>query len=192
MKIYFVRHGESQANLDNHQGKTYYCGQLDVDLTQTGRNSAQALESYFNTKDIQHAYVSDLKRTVQTYSCIFPYDIPTTLTPLLRERSLGVFEGKNQQELEQISEYKKYFTQSSYMNFRNSYTQRVPQGENYQDVIDRFEAFFNHTVNSTYDTIVVVAHQILIRCALVYLGVLKREDAKQIHIENCKPIVVEI
>ena len=26
------------------------------------------------------------------------------------------------------------------MNFRNSYTQRVPQGENYQDVIDRFEA----------------------------------------------------
>ena len=27
------------------------------------------------------------------------------------------------------------------MNFRNSYTQRVPQGENYQDVIDRFEAF---------------------------------------------------
>ena len=35
MKIYFVRHGESQANLDNHQGKTYYCGQLDVDLTQT-------------------------------------------------------------------------------------------------------------------------------------------------------------
>ena len=51
---------------------------------------------------------------------------------------------------------------------------------------------FNHTVNSTYDTIVVVAHQILIRCALVYLGVLKREDAKQIHIENCKPIVVEI
>ena len=111
---------------------------------------------------------------------------------MLRERSLGVFEGKNQQELEQISEYKKYFTQSSYMNFRNSYTQRVPQGENYQDVIDRFEAFFNHTVNSTYDTIVVVAHQILIRCALVYLGVLKREDAKQIHIENCKPIVVEI
>lgn len=85
--------------------------------------------------------MSDLKRTVQTYSCIFPYDIPTTLTPLLRERSLGVFEGKNQQELEQISEYKKYFTQSSYMNFRNSYTQRVPQGENYQDVIDRFEAF---------------------------------------------------
>ena len=40
--------------------------------------------------------------------------------------------------------------------------------------------------------LLVVAHQILIRCALVYLGVLKREDAKQIHIENCKPIVVEI
>ena len=34
MNIYLVRHGESQSNYDNKHGKPYFCGQLDVPLTE--------------------------------------------------------------------------------------------------------------------------------------------------------------
>ena len=43
--------------------------------------------------------VSDLTRTKETYQYIFPYDIPTTVTSLLRERSLGLFEGQFKDKL---------------------------------------------------------------------------------------------
>ena len=47
-------------------------------------------------------YVSDLTRTKETYQYIFPYDIPTTVTSLLRERSLGLFEGQFKDKLMKI------------------------------------------------------------------------------------------
>ena len=94
MNIFLVRHGESQSNYDNQHGNPYFCGQLDVPLTEKGMQSAQDLVSYFVDKKIEHVYVSDLLRTQQTYERIFPYNIPTTFTKSLRERSLGVFEGK--------------------------------------------------------------------------------------------------
>ena len=94
MKIYLVRHGESKSNYDNKYGEPYFCGQLNVPLTEQGTESAQALVNYFTNKNIDYVYVSSLLRTQQTYEAIFPYNIPTTFTDLLKERSLGVFEGK--------------------------------------------------------------------------------------------------
>ena len=49
MNIYLVRHGESQSNYDNKHGKPYFCGQLDVPLTEKGMQSAQDLVTYFTT-----------------------------------------------------------------------------------------------------------------------------------------------
>ena len=94
MEIYLVRHGESQSNYDNKHGYLYFCGQLDIPLTERGIKSARELSAYFKNKYIDTVYVSDLKRTRQTYDELFPYDLPTIYTKTLRERSLGVFEGK--------------------------------------------------------------------------------------------------
>ena len=99
MEIYLVRHGESQSNYDNKHGYLYFCGQLDIPLTERGIKSARELSAYFKNKYIDTVYVSDLKRTRQTYDELFPYDLPTIYTKTLRERSLGVFEGKNKEEV---------------------------------------------------------------------------------------------
>ncbi|PTI16563.1 histidine phosphatase family protein, partial [Staphylococcus warneri] len=74
MKIYLVRHGESKSNYDNKYGEPYFCGQLNVPLTQQGTESAQTLVNYFTNKNIDHVYVSSLLRTQQTYEAIFPYN----------------------------------------------------------------------------------------------------------------------
>ena len=47
MEIYLVRHGESQSNYDNKHGYLYFCGQLDVPLTERGIKSAKELSVYF-------------------------------------------------------------------------------------------------------------------------------------------------
>lgn len=85
---------------------------------------AQKFESYFKDKRIDHVYISDLTRTQETYRYIFPYDIPSTVTSLLRERSLGVFEGEYKDKLMQDAQYHRYFNDPEYKDFRHSFTQK--------------------------------------------------------------------
>ena len=192
MKIYLVRHGESKSNYDNKYGEPYFCGQLNVPLTEQGTESAQALVNYFTNKNIDHVYVSSLLRTQQTYEAIFPYNIPTTFTDLLKERSLGVFEGKYKKEVSQDETFYKYFNDDNFKDFRHSFTQKAPEGESYQDVFDRVATFFNSIVDRNADQIVIVAHQVVIRCIFVYLEQIAKEEALTAKIENCKPYLIEM
>ena len=41
MKLYLVRHGESQSNYDNKHNRAYFCGQLDVPLNKKGIEGAK-------------------------------------------------------------------------------------------------------------------------------------------------------
>lgn len=192
MKIYLVRHGESKSNYDNKYGEPYFCGQLNVPLTEQGTESAQALVNYFTNKNIDHVYVSSLLRTQQTYEAIFPYNIPTTFTDLLKERSLGVFEGKYKKEVSQDETFYKYFNDDNFKDFRHSFTQKAPEGESYQDVFDRVATFFNSIVDRNADQIVIVANQVVIRCIFVYLEQITKEEALTAKIENCKPYLIEM
>lgn len=177
MTIYLVRHGESKSNYDNKHFRSYFCGQLDVPLTDTGTKSADVLCDYFKEKQIKHVYVSDLLRTQQTFEHIFPYDIASTTTPLLRERSLGVFEGEYKDEISANPKYEKYFNDPNFKDFRHSFSQKAPEGESYEDVYQRVEHFMNHVVNedTQKDDIVIVAHQVVIRCLMVYFNNVSRE-----------------
>ena len=109
--------------------------------------SADDLCDYFKEKQIKHVYVSDLLRTQQTFEHIFPYDIASTTTPLLRERSLGVFEGEYKDEISANPKYEKYFNDPNFKDFRHSFSQKAPEGESYEDVYQRVEHFMNHVVN---------------------------------------------
>lgn len=193
MTIYLVRHGESKSNYDNKHFRSYFCGQLDVPLTDTGTKTADDLCDYFKEKQIKHVYVSDLLRTQQTFEHIFPYDIASTTTPLLRERSLGVFEGEYKDEISANPKYEKYFNDPNFKDFRHSFSQKAPEGESYEDVYQRVEHFMNHVVNedTQKDDIVIVAHQVVIRCLMVYFNNVSREEAVDLKVENCKPYIIE-
>ncbi|WP_436860915.1 histidine phosphatase family protein [Staphylococcus caeli] len=191
MKIYLVRHGESQSNYDKKNGENYFCGQLDVPLTENGEQAAQSLQKYFKNKAIDCAYVSDLLRTRQTFSAIFNDSIPSHMTPLLRERSLGIFEGEMVTDIEQNTKYSHFFEDKAYSSFRHSFTQKAPEGESYSDVMQRVEQFFNEVVDDSLSSIVIVAHQVVIRCCLVYLGYDSEETVIDRKIENCVPYEVE-
>lgn len=191
MKIYLVRHGESQSNYDNKHHRSYFCGQLDVPLTEYGKQSASELTEYFKEQPIEHVYVSDLLRTQQTFEHIFTYPVTMTTTSLLRERSLGLFEGKFKDDISENQKYAKYFSDPNFKDFRHSFTQKAPEGESYQDVYERVKTFMDDVVDRQLDHIVIVAHQVVIRCFLVYFEQFSKEDVIEQNIENCKPYVID-
>ena len=41
-------------------------------------------------------------------------------------------------------------------------------------------------------TIVIIAHQVVIRCIMVYFGYINKEEALIKVIENCKPYLIEV
>ena len=95
---------------------------------------------------------------------LFPYDIPTIYTKTLRERSLGVLKVKIKKKFVKTNGSKKYFRDPNYKYFRHSFSQKAPQGESYQDVYDRVVTFIENELNQQQRRVVIVAHQVVIRC----------------------------
>ena len=136
-------------------------------------------------------YVSDLTRTKETYQYIFPYDIPTTVTSLLRERSLGLFEGQFKDKLMKNNSIIAIFMIQIIKIFDIALFKKRLR-ESYNDVYHRVKQFFETIHIQDNHTIVIIAHQVVIRCIMVYFGYINKEEALTKVIENCKPYLIEL
>ena len=88
MKLFLIRHGESEAN----RTKTY-AGQSDPKLTDLGRAQAEAIRPILEKIPFDKVYSSDLSRAYDTQALALPGYTPE-LTPLLREYAVGDLTGK--------------------------------------------------------------------------------------------------
>ena len=88
MKIWFMRHGESEANLAG-----LWTGQLDVPLTEKGRAQAVAAGRIFEGIKFDRIYSSDLSRARETAELAIP-DCRYETSVLLREMDVGSVAGK--------------------------------------------------------------------------------------------------
>lgn len=92
-RLYFCRHGQSQANLDET-----YAGQLDTPLTDYGREQAKVAGMEAKLFGIDLIVSSPLNRALETAHIIareigYP-EIGIITNDLLKERSLGSLQGK--------------------------------------------------------------------------------------------------
>ena len=92
MKVFFVRHGQSEANL-----KKIYAGQSDVPLTEQGRAEAEAIAPILANIHFDRVYSSDLLRAMQTAQVVLPGCQPE-IRENLRELSVGTFEARPVEE----------------------------------------------------------------------------------------------
>ena len=173
MKIVLIRHGQTRGNILNEQGISLFTGALnnkDTDLTEKGLEEARNLENNEIIKSIGKVYCSDLDRAIVTAKLAKPgYEL--NIDKRLRERSLGDFEGKYPEDLEDNECYIKYFTDEKYKKFRRDFIQKAPNGESYTDVITRTDDFIN-SLNMEEDiTIGIFAHMHCIRC--IFYNLLK-------------------
>ena len=94
--VYFVRHGESEANLI-----TQFAGSLDAPLTQRGREQAVLTAKCFSNIPLSAVYASDLSRAYDTGLAIADnLQIPIFGMCELREIYAGHWEGKTYAQLE--------------------------------------------------------------------------------------------
>ncbi|GCF95217.1 histidine phosphatase [Enterococcus florum] len=95
MKIYLMRHGETDYN----QQKLFY-GMTDAALNSTGREQAlQLKEKLLDLSDQLHVYTSTLSRTIETAELIFPSQKIRALSQL-NEKGFGKWEGMNAQQIQ--------------------------------------------------------------------------------------------
>jgi probable phosphoglycerate mutase len=88
MKLYLIRHGETQYNRDG-----LVQGWVDSNLTETGISQAKKVAEKLNDKKIEIIFCSDLGRAYQTAKIISKkLKTPLLQNWLLRERSLGKLE----------------------------------------------------------------------------------------------------
>ena len=96
MKLYMIRHGESESNAsDTHSGWS------PVDLTPKGREQARLTALLLKDRRFDRIYVSDVKRAQQTASIVFPNEKYVYL-PLVREMNNTSMRGKNKAEMEAL------------------------------------------------------------------------------------------
>lgn len=141
MRVYIVRHGESETNLT-----ATYTGWMDVELTEKGKQDAQRAGTMLQNVKFDKIYSSDLRRAIHTAELAIPGCTYET-SPMLREVCLGKLEGKPIASLTDADRAE--ISQSGYTAFG---------GESKEEFHNRISNFLEMLSNSELGTVGVFCH----------------------------------
>ena len=157
MKLYLVRHGESESNR-----RGYFAGQLDAPLTELGHRQAECVSTFFRDIAVDAVYSSSLSRAMDTARPTAEMlGLSVIPEPGMREVFAGEWEGLPFSELESKSpeQYKVWNTDIGYVC--------VPGGETVKEAALRAQASLIKIAEARpQETVVVAAHGGIIRALL--------------------------
>lgn len=161
MKLYFVRHGESEANLLNmfsdRDDRTH-------GLTTIGKAQSFALADKFPARKIDKIYSSPLRRARETANILARrFEVKVNVSPALREYDCGILEGRSDP-----SSWEIYDTILRDWMIQRKFDQRIEGGESFKEIEDRFVPFVKRIVKEYRSPggIIFVGHGGLYRCML--------------------------
>ncbi|MBI4674004.1 MAG: histidine phosphatase family protein [Chloroflexi bacterium] len=154
MKLYFVRHGESEANVTNefsNQDHTKH------PLTATGRAQVQALAEKLRAVNFTAIYASPLLRAQQTAQILnAAHGLEIQTTTALSEHNAGNLEGRADP-----AAWQAYSTLFETWLLKRDLDARMPGGESFNEMRTRFMPFITDVINRYADSdanILLVAH----------------------------------
>lgn len=166
----FIRHGQSLANA---QG--WFAGQRDAPLTALGHEQAGAAAAQVRGLSFDRALCSDLSRAHHTAVRILDgRDVPLQVTPVLRERSCGSWEGRPIADLESEGVLPEFA----------SWTSRPGSGESLRDVALRVCRLLSEL--PARDSTLVVSHGALMRAVLGCVDARPTDEIGQWRPANCE------
>ena len=185
MKLYFVRHGESEANLlHEFSNRGFKHG-----LTERGFQQAEQLGQNLDKIPFKIIYSSPLKRAVQTAEILQQYlNCPLEITDALREFDTGVLEGKSDSESWKIHAW--VIDQWLTGNWEAS----IPGGESRLDIQARFMSLIDKLRhNLTEENILLVGHGGTFQCMfpLIFTNV-NDVSIGEFHFHHTRPIIAEV
>lgn len=152
MKLYMIRHGQSEANL-----KGEFAGWSPVPLTPKGEEDARAAGRLIRHIPFDKVYSSNLLRAIQTQQLALP-EAECEQTPLIREYSVGDLAGRKLNELEGAD-----------LENRRKLDFAPYGGENSDMVYARVAEFMQMLERSDYENVAAFSHAGVIRIALEYV-----------------------
>ena len=150
MKLFFLRH----TKLDCLQGTCY--GQSDVQVAQSFEEEKNKIATKLGGICFNKVFSSPLNRCASLVKSLGYDEKDVVFDKLLMELNFGDWEGKLWSEIENTDEAKLWF--DDYLNIS------CPNGESYQDLINRVQKFITD-LNScnVHDNILIVTHAGVIR-----------------------------
>lgn len=173
MKLYLIRHGESETNLAGQ-----WTGWLDAALTEKGLADARGVRPLLAGIPFDKIYASDLSRARRTAEEAIPgcrYEV----TELLREIHVGELGGRPFGNIPEPM--RDHITELGYGDYG---------GEAYTDFAERVRRFFSLVEASPYENVAAFTHGGLLHCALeVVVGM--RIPRSRISCANCTVAIFE-
>lgn len=187
MQIYFVRHGESQANLLHEISNRG----LSHGLTQKGREQASALVESLQGRSITKIYTSPVLRTLETSVILANrLDVDYEVVDALREYDCGILEGRSDETAWQG--WKELYDA---WVVHHMWDQRIEGGESFNDIRNRFLPFIEGLMSRYREAttkIVCVSHGGIYSLMLpLVLKNITREHFSQYGIDYTTCIVAE-
>ena len=153
MKLYFVRHGESTANLTGE----FSNNNSKHPLTEMGIAQVKSTASNLRGASIDRIYTSPVLRAVQTAQILAEaLHAPWEITEALREWSVGIYEGTSDPSGWELHRQ----VQEDWF-FHHKPDSRMPGGESFGEIQDRFVPFINQLLKNntgSQENIVLVGH----------------------------------
>jgi broad specificity phosphatase PhoE len=150
MKLYFIRHGESEANVQHvisNYGSHY-------GLTERGKQQVQVLANRLKDPPFTTMYSSPVLRAMDTADILYEaLGLPYRVTEALREYNCGVLEGKSDEESWRL--HRQY---SEDWTLRHDYLSKPEGGENFIDIQNRFVPFIESLKRNDDEDILLVGH----------------------------------
>lgn len=163
-KLYFVRHGESEANLRqefSNRGTGH-------GLTAWGRRQVETLAERLQRLDVIGLFASPLLRAVETAEVLSQaFGVPYEVTDALREYDCGILEGKSDQ-----ASWKLYNTVLQDWFQHRRWERKIEGGESFLDIRARFVPFVERLLRTHEDhpgDLVLIGHGGVYRCMLPLL-----------------------
>ena len=177
MMLTLMRHGEVEQK---YKGR--YNGHIDISLSNEGLQEVKTLAPKLEAMKFDKVYTSDLKRAKETLSAL-ELNTATIFTPLLREKSWGIHEGKSFEEIEAMG--------IKYENFEQWIN--ALDGENALRYKENIKEYFYETIaKDEAKNILVVTHAGVIKTLLHIVQNISLQDAFSIKLEYANIITIEI
>lgn len=150
MKLYLIRHGQTQANVSG-----VFCGSSDIALTAEGERQAQHVGRQLASVPLDALIHTDMRRSRDTAAIIaHGRELMMETQPLLQEMAFGDWEMRHHKELEasQAEGYRAWCQDWQKAD--------VPQGESFTDFTLRIrQALQQLHLRPQVSRLAIVAHQ---------------------------------
>lgn len=159
MRLYLVRHGQTEENLSGiAQGQA-----VGGTLTKAGRHQAKKIAQRLKGERFDVAYVSDLRRAVDTATEILQHHPHATVIyePQVRERKMGIhYEGR----------HRRHWLRAQKRTKTPFHTFRTRGGESYEDLQKRVVNFLNQLrKRHVGQNVLIVSHGAALSVLLMHL-----------------------